>query len=214
MSESTYHEPVQDRAIATRERLLDALEKLLRTTSINELTVSAIAAEAGVTTGAIYRRFADKRGLLQAASERAHRAATTAQTLDEVHPSCDEDLISHMLSGILNYALSHMPLMRATAALNDEVSFAHMQAARNDVASALARNLQHSVYRGEELERRARFALRTATGAIRDTYMSGPGAYDASISPPEFRRRKRKSVAGLLDNLQEMLCSYLGVEKL
>ena len=213
MAEATYNEPVQDRAIATRERLLDALENLLRTTSINDLTVAAIAAEAEVTTGAIYRRFADKQALLQAASERAHRRASTAQRLDDTHAGSDQEVLRQMLEGILDYALSHMPLMRATAAFNDECSFGHMQRARNEVASALARNLKHAVYAGEDLERRARFALRTATAAIRDTYMSGPGAYDSTLSPAQFKARKRKSIDSLLDNLEEMLGVYLGVPR-
>ena len=211
MSEPAYIEPVQERSIATKERLLAALEKLLRTHSIHDLTVSVIASEAGVTTGAIYRRFKDKQALLQAASERAHEDATTAKKLDESVTSNDEALIREMLLGILNYAFTHMALMRATAAMNDDVSFTHMQAARNEVASSLARNLKNSAYSGEELERRARFVLRTATAAIRDTYMSGPGGYDCSLSPAEFQRRNRKSVSNLIDNLLEMSTVYLGV---
>lgn len=59
--------PVQERSQKTEQNLLDALEKLLVKKSITDLTVAEIAAEAGVTTGAIYRRFKDKQHLLQSA---------------------------------------------------------------------------------------------------------------------------------------------------
>ena len=63
-------QPVQDRSKKTQQALLDALERLLAEKTINELTVAQIAAEAGVTTGAIYRRFKDKKDLLHAAFDR------------------------------------------------------------------------------------------------------------------------------------------------
>ena len=63
------HAPVQSRARATLGRVLAATEELLRTRAYADVSLSAIASAAGVTTGAIFARFADKDSLLLALDE-------------------------------------------------------------------------------------------------------------------------------------------------
>jgi AcrR family transcriptional regulator len=53
-----------------RERLLDALERLLESRDFAAVTVDAIAEEAGLAHGTFYRHFKDKRGALLAAMDR------------------------------------------------------------------------------------------------------------------------------------------------
>lgn len=48
---------VQKRSRETRDRLVDALERLLRKRDFGDLSVADLAEEAGVSPGAIYRRF-------------------------------------------------------------------------------------------------------------------------------------------------------------
>lgn len=48
---------MQSRSRQTRDRLVDALERLLRTRDFGDLNVADLAAEAEVSPGAIYRRF-------------------------------------------------------------------------------------------------------------------------------------------------------------
>ena len=203
--------PLQARSRLTQEKLLNALEKLLATQSIHELTVNQIAAEAGVTTGAIYRRFKDKRALLQAAFERFHNEAATAKALDTLPPGSDQEAIRQALRGVLGYALDHMPLMRAAAAYDDEFSYGLMRTSRDEVAESLARHISSSSYSRAELSRRTRFVLRAATAVMRDTYMSGPGAYDATLTRRQFEHRHRAVIDRLIEDLAEMAAGYLGI---
>src|SRR5882672_12197735 len=55
--------PKQDRSRANREALLDALMDLLYERPYADIGVADIARRAGMTTGAVYGRFEDKRGL-------------------------------------------------------------------------------------------------------------------------------------------------------
>jgi AcrR family transcriptional regulator len=62
-------------AAATRERLLDALERLLERGEYGNVTVSAIALEAGLAHGTLYRYFPNKREALRAAMQRYAESA-------------------------------------------------------------------------------------------------------------------------------------------
>jgi AcrR family transcriptional regulator len=64
-------------ASETRERLLDAAARVFELKGYEGATVSLIAQEAGVTTGAIYAHYRGKAELLAAALE-AHRERATA----------------------------------------------------------------------------------------------------------------------------------------
>ncbi|MBV8295969.1 MAG: helix-turn-helix transcriptional regulator, partial [Acidimicrobiia bacterium] len=64
-------------AAETRERLLDAAARVFELKGYEGATVSLIAQEAGVTTGAIYAHYASKAELL-AAALRAHGERATA----------------------------------------------------------------------------------------------------------------------------------------
>lgn len=61
--------PQQSRAIRTRQKLIDALERLLRKQEFETLSVQDIAAEAGVAVGSVYSHFKDKNAFLEALLE-------------------------------------------------------------------------------------------------------------------------------------------------
>ncbi len=61
--------PRQSRAIRTREKLLAALEHLLKSQSFEDIAVTDIAAAAGVSVGSVYSHFADKDAFLAALLE-------------------------------------------------------------------------------------------------------------------------------------------------
>lgn len=63
---STPSAPIQARAMRTREKLLTALEDLLRTSSFPSIAVTDIAKTAGVSVGSVYSHFADKDAFLVA----------------------------------------------------------------------------------------------------------------------------------------------------
>src|SRR3569832_1351681 len=58
-------------ALATRDSILDAAELLFEQQGVSRTTLQHIAAEAGVTRGAIYWHFHDKSDLFKAMMERA-----------------------------------------------------------------------------------------------------------------------------------------------
>ena len=58
--------PQQTRAIRTREKLMAALERLLRTQEFETISVQDIAKEAGVAVGSVYSHFKDKTAFLEA----------------------------------------------------------------------------------------------------------------------------------------------------
>jgi AcrR family transcriptional regulator len=71
--------PLQARTHATLEKLLDTAEAMLAERSFDEISIAELAAEAGSSVGAFYRRFKDKDGLLHALQERyCVEAMTTA----------------------------------------------------------------------------------------------------------------------------------------
>ena len=58
--------PKQSRAIRTRQKLMEALERLLRTAEFETISVQDIAKEAGVAVGSVYSHFKDKTAFLEA----------------------------------------------------------------------------------------------------------------------------------------------------
>jgi len=58
--------PRQERAIRTRRKLIEALERLLRTAEFEMVSVQDIAREAGVAVGSVYSHFKDKNAFLEA----------------------------------------------------------------------------------------------------------------------------------------------------
>ena len=61
----------REAAAATREQLLDAAERVFRDRGVPRTSLAEVAAEAGVTRGAVYWHFRDKADLFVAMCERA-----------------------------------------------------------------------------------------------------------------------------------------------
>ncbi len=61
----------REEALATRERLLDAAERIFRERGVTRTSLAEIAASAGVTRGAVYWHFEDKADLFRAMCDRA-----------------------------------------------------------------------------------------------------------------------------------------------
>src|SRR5689334_8939147 len=77
----------QSRSRQTVARLLDAAQRVLSERGLDGATIEAIAREAGVSVGIVYRRFPDKDALLRAAYERyfGTRDAANARSLSAEH---------------------------------------------------------------------------------------------------------------------------------
>lgn len=210
-TETRENRPVQQRSKKTEQALLDALERLLKTKSFQDLTVAQIASEAGVSTGAIYRRFKDKEDLLRSAFMRFYEQTreNTSLRQEQYATMPDQQVLESVLVETMEFTLSNVPLMRAANSINDNSSFELMTAARSLSARLLADVLTTSNYADKELVQRCKFVLRIATAAFRDTFLSGTGA--VALSEDYLKKHKGETDA-LLSGLVEMSMSYLKID--
>ncbi len=203
--------PKQARSIKTEQMLLDAFEKLLKEKSFFDLSVSEIATEAGVTTGAIYRRFKDKQDLLRSAFVRFYDQTRDkpVQDANQFKASLsDRQLLSNLHKQTLLFTFDHIHLMRAANAVNDPQSFDLMLAARTFTADWFAGLLQTSAYDDKELKKRCRFVLRVATATFRDTLLSGQAAAEYQI---DYMKTHNPEMKKLITELTEMSAAYLAI---
>ena len=77
--------PKQPRAIRTRQKLMAALESLLRLKEFEMISVQDIAAEAGVAVGSVYAHFKDKNAFLEALLEDWRKQVETRLQEAEAH---------------------------------------------------------------------------------------------------------------------------------
>ena len=84
-----------DRSAATREALVAAARRLFAAQGFAEVPTDAIAAEAGVTRGALYHQFADKMALFEAALD-AVEADVAARLAHEVAAVGQSDPVEAM----------------------------------------------------------------------------------------------------------------------
>ena len=93
----------QARSLATRERLLIAVEEVVRDVGLQKATVRAIAARAALGVGTLYRRFPNKAALLAAAGHRfMHRRQQGTIASSRMRRSGTR---RHVLSALTNGAL-------------------------------------------------------------------------------------------------------------
>ena len=204
--------PKQARSIRTEQALLDAFEAVLRTKPYADLTVSEIAAEAGVTTGAIYRRFRDKQDLLRSAFIRFYEKtkANTVEDAAKFRPSfSDRQLVTNLLKGTLQFTLENIHLMKAANSLDDAEAFDHMIASRTFTADWFAGLLKTSTLSERELKRRCRFVMRIATASFRDTLFSGHAAVQ---DQNDYLKTHGNEIKNLIADLTEMAAGYLKIE--
>ncbi len=90
--DKTVRAPVQARAIARREALLDAAAHLLDRGGYDALTTNAVAAEAGASIGTVYQYFTSKDALLEALL--ARHQATLEAAIDQAIARGGGDLLA------------------------------------------------------------------------------------------------------------------------
>lgn len=89
--------PKQERAVHTRERLLDIAGELLAEVGIERISTNMIAARAGVSPAALYRYFKDKYAILEALGRRLmdHQNAALFDWLKAHHAGGVEAMLAH-----------------------------------------------------------------------------------------------------------------------
>ena len=169
------HRPRQQRSAATQDELLRATTRVLDTEGYDAATVPRIAAEAGLSPAALYRRFADKDDLLRAALlrvlEKSQSAEANQQRAQLVRPSLAETCEALVAALFADYR-AHPLLLRALVRVVDaapNTPFAQdvMRRIGDNLASSAAVLLTHKdKIRHPDPERAARFAVLSAATAI------------------------------------------------
>lgn len=128
----------QERSRETRERLLAAAEKVFAEKGYDGAKLADIAAEAGVSVGAVYFRFKDKDALFQAIAEtftEESRARLGEFVLMGKQSSAEEVIRSFVLRtaanmrthrglfrAIIEHGFDHANVMNAMMAFRDEIA--------------------------------------------------------------------------------------------
>jgi AcrR family transcriptional regulator len=162
--------PKQDRSRANREALLDALMDLLYERPYADIGVADIARRAGMTTGALYGRFGDKRGVAIALHERF--AARASQTMEDwgARPqwatASPPEIISSWTRGAINFGRMYRPLL--TLMTNDPLVREQHSELMARPPRILARLLKAAMPEAaaEELERDVDWAARAALAVL------------------------------------------------
>ncbi len=204
----TRAKPKQDRSRETEARLIAASLNLLRKGGLEAFTVPALAAEAGVAVGTLYRRFADKAALLQQVFEALIAASETCDP-QEPFPAKTTD-IAEFVDGMVSqlvvscqtdarifFALQQFARTHPDPQFRKRV-LASGAAGRLRLARALA-ELPQMKAQADGAEK-AQFAVFSCTLMLRAALLD---AHDQADSPPTVDAEQ------LVRQLKAMLLAYL-----
>lgn len=188
-------EPKQQRSRESRDALLDAFVSLLNERPYADIGVAEIARRAGLTSGALYGRFGDKRGLARAAHERfVIRSAETmgtwgARPMWRAAPP--REIIRNWTKGAVNFCRMYRPLM--SLMIDDPDVGEQYNDLMEKPGRILARLLRNVVpgSRGAEFEKDVEWAARAALAVLE--------RFDLDDDE-------------LFDRIELLLCRMIGVE--
>ncbi len=188
MQENQRARPIQARAQKTEQRLLDSLERLLVERPFTDLTMSELANEADLTTGAIYRRFTDKEDVLRSALRRFIEQNRIAAAFPSQLEVSDKELIRWYLEQLEAFVAKGDSLLQAAGILHDIDPRALLRELTGD---RLAANIQRSGLPNMALKSRTNLILQLAYEAFRcgraQTGNEGPGS-DSDESLDQSKR--------------------------
>lgn len=171
--------------------VLDAAEALL---ARGELTIDALAAEAGVALGTIYSGFGSKDGVLAAVAERLVTRNEEALAAARAAASGPLDEVIAMTDAYLAFHRAHPIAFRLLGRAQDPALEARLDAMVRQVADALRRAVAAGEADVEDPLRTARFAWAAYNGVLA---MHARG----SLSERELRATLRAGRAVLLGGL-------------
>lgn len=205
------HPPRQARSRETLARLLDAAEAVLGEGGLEAATVPAIAKRAGLSVGAVYRRFPDKDALLRAVYFRMFaraREQNAARTDPELYGAVSlETVLRAMVRGVVHHYRENRTLLQAMqqyAETHGDAEFRRRATELNDEAlsqlAALAVSKRDQI-RHPDPDAAVRFALLMVGLVLRGVVLrthSLPGTF-------------LRDDVSLEDELTRMVLGYLGI---
>jgi AcrR family transcriptional regulator len=136
------HEPQQARSIESTERMLNAAAQLLREGGADAVTVDAVIARAGTSTGAFYARFDNRQGLFEALHERflAEFGSEAAAVIEHASlATSPHEVLRIFIDGLLNHVRAHRDSFAFYVLFNSHDPT--MRAQGNDATQALTEAL-------------------------------------------------------------------------
>ncbi|WP_169812266.1 TetR/AcrR family transcriptional regulator [Nocardia xishanensis] len=188
-------EPKQQRSRETRDALLDAFVSLLDERPYADIGVAEIARRAGLTSGALYGRFGDKRGLALAAHERfAVRSAETMEAWGarpRWQTALPREIIGSWTKGAVNFCRMYRPML--SLMINDPDVGEQYDQLMGKPPRILARLLRDAVpgSPGVEFEKDVEWSARAALAVLE--------RFDLDDDD-------------LFDRIELLLCRMIGVE--
>jgi len=185
-------------ALATREQLLDAAERVFRRRGVGHTSLAEVADEAGVTRGAIYWHFKDKADLFQALVQRVEMPINAA--MEEMSRASAADPLGAVRSLAVR-ALQGLAGCRRTQAVFDVVFLrceyteelapvrARQLEDRKDCLHRCEAAFEQAIAKGQlPADTDARVAAQGlyafVTGLMR-TWVETPGRFDlGAVAPP------------------------------
>lgn len=205
------HVPRQARSRETLTRLLDAAEAVLREGGLEAATVPAIAERAGLSVGAVYRRFPDKDGLLRAVHDRTlhrFREMNDTKMAPELFAGATlSQWVAGMIRGLLFVYRQDRRLMQAMQEFAETHADPAFRARAADTnRAALERFTALLTSKAAEVshphpETAARFALLTIGLILRRLVLAGQPAPGLELGDN----------VSLEDELTRLVLGYLGV---
>src|SRR5581483_1860431 len=89
-----------ERALGTRERILDAAKELFTAHGVEKVTIGKIASAAGVSGPTVYALFQSKTGILKAVIERSFFGARYAEIAKQAETARDPEEILRITASI------------------------------------------------------------------------------------------------------------------
>jgi AcrR family transcriptional regulator len=205
------HPPRQERSRETLTRLLDAAQAVLAEGGLEAATVPAIARRAGLSVGAVYRRFPDKDALLRAVYVRLFgraREQNAARLDPELYRGMAlETVLGAMVRGIVQYYRENRTLLQAMhsyAESHADAEFRRRASELNDEAltqlAALATARRDEIHHPDP-DAAVRFALLTVGLVLRGVVLR------ENRLPGLFLREG----VSLEEELTRMVLGYLGI---
>lgn len=178
--------PLQKRALATRQRILDATLELLTKASIDRISTNAIAQQAGVNIASLYKYFADKHAILGelALAFGQRQSAMICNYLDTVDPATSmEQICDGMVDCYINDTLHNPALVNLQRSLiiYPELQQAY-RATSHEISKAIAPHLERwGIHMSEEQRSLTMLCLGEVSTALQDLALSRDTAYDPAV---------------------------------
>jgi AcrR family transcriptional regulator len=202
--------PVQSRSRATLGRLTAATRKLLVTKRFDDISVREVVEEAGLSIGAFYSRFTDKRALLEHLDVQQTASALTLWTAFFDRPrwqtAAPAEIVRAFVSAVVRAHRQNAGLLRALYLRLRSADDPDFRARARRVDQLVRRRLtERLLARRAELshpapERAIPFALLVTAAAVREAILFE----DLRLNPAELGDER------LTEELTRSFCAYIG----